>query len=236
MAKAKSWREPFLWFCCPDWRSDVPLRRCSYAARGLWIDMITIMHEAEPYGELRDAGQPLGVADLVQLLGGAPAEIKRLLEELESRNVFSRCEDGAIYSRRMKWDYLKAQKDRENGKKGGNPNLRPKDNPPSNGHDNQGVNPPDKARGRARAPDHFHFQKEEEKKGGGKEVARASVPVARSAGVVRAVAQALAIKPPPFTPSREFQLGALATVRERPRPVEPARTVEEQLAELGATP
>lgn len=165
MPKNTNRREPFFRFCAPDWRSDVPLRRCSYAARGLWIDMLSLMHDAEPYGELRDSGQPLQANDLVQLLGGTLGEVKRLLVELETRAVFSRCADGAIYSRRMRRDYLKAQTDRENGKGGGNPNLKREDNQSNNLpveiNNNHGVNPPDKAHGRTGAPGHFHLQKEE---------------------------------------------------------------------------
>jgi hypothetical protein len=35
-----------------DWRSDPMLRLCSLAARGLWMEMMCLMHEAEPYGSL----------------------------------------------------------------------------------------------------------------------------------------------------------------------------------------
>jgi hypothetical protein len=120
--------------------------------------MLTLMHEAEPYGELRDAGQPLEVADLVQLLGGTASEVKRLITELEGKQVFSRCDDGAIFSRRMKRDYLKAETDRENGRGGGNPSLKRQNNQPDIPPDNGGVNPQDKAHARAGAPDHFHIQ------------------------------------------------------------------------------
>jgi hypothetical protein len=52
--------------------------------------------------------------------------------------VFDRAENGAIVSRRMVRDKAKADRDRENGGRGGNPQLRCEDN--------AGVNPTDKAK------------------------------------------------------------------------------------------
>ncbi len=195
--------------------------------------MLSLMHEAEPYGELRDAGQPLGVSDLVQLLGGTAAEVKRLLRELEGRSVFSRCDDGAIYSRRMKRDFLKAHADKENGGRGGNPNLKPNNNPPDNPKGGKGVNPQDngqdKARGRTGAPDHFHIHSLSNSQGK-EEAARDGQCDAHS--VVVNLAKSLRTKPPPFTPGRDYQLSALRVVGERRAPAEPIRTPAEQLAIL----
>lgn len=38
--------DPWLKFYPTDWRSDPALKMCSLAARGLWIEMIALMHEA----------------------------------------------------------------------------------------------------------------------------------------------------------------------------------------------
>ena len=125
----------FFW---SDWRNDAGLRLCSFAARGLWMDMLSIAAEAEPVGYVVVAGKPLRPADLARLLGGTVDEIETLLAELESNGVFSRDRRGAIYSRRLVRDAKKAAKSRENGKKGGNPTLGKKkdnpawDNPPDN--------------------------------------------------------------------------------------------------------
>ena len=35
-----------------DWRADPALRMCSIAARGLWMEMLCVMHEATPRGSL----------------------------------------------------------------------------------------------------------------------------------------------------------------------------------------
>lgn len=120
-----------------DWRSDPALRICSVAARGLWIDMLCIMHEAEPYGYLNVKGVPLDVRALARMVGLGLQECRKLLKELEKNGVFS-CEfseknEPIIFSRRMVADHAKALKDKENGRGGGNPALT------------KGVNPPDKA-------------------------------------------------------------------------------------------
>jgi hypothetical protein len=133
MAKTEK-RQPWLKFYGSDWRGDAALRSCSYGARGLWIDMLTLMHEAEPYGHLTINGRALEAKQLAGLFGGSPVEVGKLLAELDEAGVFSRSEDRTIYSRRMVADNLKLERDRDNGKGGGNPRLRQRDN--------VGVNPP----------------------------------------------------------------------------------------------
>lgn len=115
--------DPWFKFYPTDWRSDSGLRMCSRAARGLWIDMLTIMHEATPRGELRVAGVALDVATLSRCLGEPADDVAADLAELERAGVFSRRKNGVIFSRRMVRDEEKRRKLRENGKKGGNPTL-----------------------------------------------------------------------------------------------------------------
>jgi len=124
---------PWLKFYVADWR-DKQLRRCSLSARGLWIDLMTYMHEAEPYGHLVFEGGDMPIDELALQLARPVAEVKKAMSELEKHGVFSRTEDGIIYSRRMVRDNLREQQDRENGKGGGNPKLK-------SAH-NGGVNPP----------------------------------------------------------------------------------------------
>lgn len=113
------------------WRNDIELRSCSLAARGLWIEMIAIMHQAEPYGHLLIAGRSVTEAQLAGLVGASTEEIGALLMELQAVGVFSRTRTGVIYSRKMTRDAKAARNARENGKKGGNPTLcNTRDNPP----------------------------------------------------------------------------------------------------------
>ena len=124
---------PWLKFYPADWRADPALRMCSLAARGLWMEMLAIMHEASPRGSLLINGNTIRAKKLASLCGATLHETKTLLAELEAAGVFSRTDDGTIFSRRMKRDDEKAERDKANGKEGGNPRLK------------VGVNPLDKA-------------------------------------------------------------------------------------------
>lgn len=116
--------DPFMKFYPTDWRSDPRLRSCSLGARGLWIELVGLMHEADPYGHLLIAARAPTDAQLSVLVGTSPAELSSALGELEAAGVFSRTSKGVIYSRRMTRDAKKAAISRKNGKKGGNPTLR----------------------------------------------------------------------------------------------------------------
>jgi hypothetical protein len=116
-----------------DWRADPALRSCTIAARGLWVEMLALMHEAEPYGSLLINGARIDKKRLATLTGIKESECAVLLLELEGFGVFSRDDDGTIYSRRMRRDAAKAIKDKENGKKGGNPTVKGGVNPRVNG-------------------------------------------------------------------------------------------------------
>lgn len=128
---------PYMQFYCADWRADPRLRMCSLAARGLWIDLMSYMHEGEPYGHLTIDGKQPDMNEIAALVARPIKEVRAAFAELEDRKVFSRADNGSIYSRRMVRDKAKAERDRANGKGGGNPKLR--------GKDNGGVNPQDKA-------------------------------------------------------------------------------------------
>ena len=126
---------PWMKFYPSDWRADPALRMCSLGARGLWAEMMCIMHEAEPYGCLLVNGQTIGEKQLASLVGTSVREVARFLGELSNSGVFSVDENLVIYSRRMKRDREKAERDKANGKSGGNPSLKAGVNPPDNGGD-----------------------------------------------------------------------------------------------------
>jgi hypothetical protein len=130
---------------------------CSLAARGLWIEMLGFLHEAEPYGHFVIGGAAPSDKEVSFLVGASAIEAKKCLAELKAAGVFSTNSEGVIYSCRMVRDRDKAERNRINGATGGNPQLTPssrfKDGPgltPSsaeldhgvNGLDNGGVNPP----------------------------------------------------------------------------------------------
>ncbi len=136
MAKPKD-KQPWFKFYPQDWRGDAKLRMCSIGARGLWAEMLCVMHEAEPYGYLTISGKAVTPRQMAALAGVSQGECMKYMLELASAGVYSIDDDKTIFSRRMVRDKAKADKDRENGKGGGNPRLK--------GSDNGWVNPPDKA-------------------------------------------------------------------------------------------
>lgn len=128
-------RDPWMKFFPADWRADPALRLCSMAARGLWIEMLGVMYEATRRGHLLIKGAVPSPEQLAIVVGCGTDECVALLAELERNGVFSRKRNGVIYSRRMEADEIKSSKNRDNGRKGGNPALRsspsnPTDNPP----------------------------------------------------------------------------------------------------------
>ena len=94
-------KRPAFQFYPGDWRTDPGLRLCSLTARGLWIEMMAIMHEGEPYGHLTAQGRPISDEMLARLVGETPAAVKRAVKDLAENGVFSRTDDGVIFSRRM---------------------------------------------------------------------------------------------------------------------------------------
>lgn len=126
---------PWLKFYPTDWRADPALRMCSLGARGLWMEMLCIMHEAEPYGSLRVNGNEINQRQLAALSGAPLSDVGEWLDELEGAGVFSHDESGAIISRRMQRDKAKAEADKANGKRGGNPGLKEGVNPLVKGGD-----------------------------------------------------------------------------------------------------
>lgn len=123
---------PWLKFYPSDWRSDPKLRMCSLAARGLWIEMIALMHEANPRGHLLVNGIAPTDTQLGALIGSPP--VPELVIELEQAGVFSRTTQGVIYSRKMTRDDAKSETARVNGSLGGNPALKPEVKPPDKPH------------------------------------------------------------------------------------------------------
>lgn len=117
-------KRPWFKFYPSDWRADKGLRLCGAAARGLWIEMLCVMHEAKPYGHLLVNGRPLTETQLASLSGIPLDQVHALLAELENADVFSKNGKGVIYSRRMTRDARKAAKCSHAGKEGGgNPML-----------------------------------------------------------------------------------------------------------------
>jgi len=132
-------KRPAFQFYPGDWLHDAALRSCSIEARGLWMDMMCIMHQAEPYGYLMVNLKVINEDNLARLVGVPRKRLKSLLFELENAGVFSKnIENSALFCRRMVRDEEVRNRRAQGGSLGGNPALlkhkkhAPKDNPKDN--------------------------------------------------------------------------------------------------------
>lgn len=128
-------KRPSFQFYPGDWQRDAALRSCSVGARGLWIECMCIMHQADPYGHLVINNKPIEPAVLARLVGATVREVGQWLREINDSGVSDRTPDGVIFSRRMVRDeevrMARAEggkagaehghKGAEHGKKGGRP-------------------------------------------------------------------------------------------------------------------
>lgn len=111
------------------------------------MEMICLMHEADPRGSLLLNGKAVSPKQLSNLCGVTLKEVKPLLEELRNAGVFSEEEDGLIFSRRLRRETKKSETNTENGLRGGNPKLKNSDNQNAPVSDNR------KPKSRITAPD-----------------------------------------------------------------------------------
>jgi hypothetical protein len=88
------------------------------------MEMLCLMHEAEPYGFLHVNGNALNDYQLASQAGIQLNDVVEFLKELETQGVFSRSSTNSIYSRRMIRDFEKREQDKANGNLGGNPRLK----------------------------------------------------------------------------------------------------------------
>jgi len=100
------------------WLSDLALRQCGLAARGLAVDLACFMAQGEPCGHLTGA-----VGQVPRLLGVTAEEYNAGLAELESSGAFKRTENGVLYWPCMAGDAERRAVSVANGRRGGNPNI-----------------------------------------------------------------------------------------------------------------
>ena len=118
-----STKPSFQWYPS-DWMNDLKLRSVSVAARGLWVDMLCIMHQGEPYGHMKVNHKVIPKVNLAHASRLTIEVVDELLRELQEYGVLSIDDDGAYFSRRMVRDEEIRQARAAGGVKGGNPNLR----------------------------------------------------------------------------------------------------------------
>ncbi len=93
---------PAFMFYPGDWQKDPCLRRCSKAAKGVWMDLLCLLFECPVRGVFVDAsGKPWSDEEIAEAIGGDIGANLGHIAELVSKGVAQRDTRGAIFSRRM---------------------------------------------------------------------------------------------------------------------------------------
>ncbi|HEV7286184.1 MAG TPA: hypothetical protein VGN75_15120 [Kaistia sp.] len=69
-------KRPSFQFYAADWRANAKLRRCSPAARGVWVDIMCLLHDADEYGLVR---WPL--KEIAQAVGASLSHVRELVDK-----------------------------------------------------------------------------------------------------------------------------------------------------------
>lgn len=78
-------RRPSFQFYPDDWRNNANLRRCSWAARGVWVEVMCLLHDSDRYGVLT-----WSLKELAHALGCPLATLR----ELVAKGVLKGCDSG----------------------------------------------------------------------------------------------------------------------------------------------
>ena len=110
---------PALQFYVGDWKRDNSVQSCSIAARGLWFEMLLMMHESPHRGYLMLTDTtPMHDEHIARIAGVEQPVVSTLIEELQTKGVFDFAElevshghtVSVIKSRRMSADEEKRKK------------------------------------------------------------------------------------------------------------------------------
>lgn len=118
-------RDPWTKWFWSDYRADGGLALCSWAARGLWVEILALMARSPTPGHLLlETGRKPDLKQLLVLTRGvSTAELRRCLEEITRHKVCSIGPGGVLINRRMVRDAARRARNRANGQHGGNPDL-----------------------------------------------------------------------------------------------------------------
>lgn len=115
---------PAIQFYPGDWKKDIGVQSLSFHDRGVWFEILLLMHESEQRGILILNGQAMSEDALSRIIGLDKQNLTTTLTNLLTYGVASRDDaTGALMSRRMVRDENLRKVRQESGKLGGNPVL-----------------------------------------------------------------------------------------------------------------
>lgn len=115
---------PALQFYPGDWKKDAGVQALSFEDRGIWFEILLLMHESEHRGKLLLNGKPMSEDALARVIGVDKHILTTTLSTLLTYGVASIDEEnGALICRRMVRDESVRQEKIRAGKMGGNPVL-----------------------------------------------------------------------------------------------------------------
>jgi uncharacterized protein YdaU (DUF1376 family) len=114
---------PAFQFYPADWRKSPDIQAMSYFDRGVWFEILCLMHESDERGRLLLSGKPMNNEALARILGLSKSRLSKTLDTILDFGVAFRDDSGALCNRRMMRDERLRQVRTEAGKQGGNPNL-----------------------------------------------------------------------------------------------------------------
>lgn len=113
---------PAFQFYPADWRKDIGVQSLTYHDRGVWFEILCLMHESEQRGRLLLNGKPMPNDVLTRILGLDKQKLDQALERILSAGVADII-SGVLTNRRMVRDEHIRKVRRESGILGGNPAL-----------------------------------------------------------------------------------------------------------------
>jgi hypothetical protein len=115
---------PAIQFYPADWRKDPGIQALSYEHRGIWFEILCLMHESTQRGVLLLNGKKMPEDALARILGLDKQNLTTALTSILDVGVASvEPSSGALMSRRMVRDENLRKVRAEAGKQGGNPVL-----------------------------------------------------------------------------------------------------------------
>lgn len=129
---------PAFQFYPADWRKDPAVQALSYHDRGIWFEILCIMHESNERGKLLLNGEPMPMEVLSRLLGLDKQVLAKAIAAILKTGAAKQDEKGTLFSKRMVHDEAIRRVRHAAGIKGGHPLLKQKVNQMVN----QEVKPP----------------------------------------------------------------------------------------------